>query len=268
MVKKGLIGAALGAGALALLFGTSAPSYLKTALHKVRHTAKDAVPIPFQIDRARQEIADLEPAIKQNIEAFVNEQVEIDHLKNEILATRQNLEKEGRDLALLRNTLDNGETLRTSDVSYTPEDVKAELGRRLDHYKAVKKILADREQTLKTRKLNLVAARDKLTNMREAKRALEVKIDEIEARHNQIEATQSANEFSLDESALSRVKKTVAELDKRLEVMARVVEAEGRYAEKGILLPIEPGRDVVKEIDAEFGVPSKTSTHASTDKNL
>ena len=41
MVKKGLLGAALGAGALFLVFGTSAPSYVKTAFHKVRQNVKE-----------------------------------------------------------------------------------------------------------------------------------------------------------------------------------------------------------------------------------
>ncbi len=57
MVKKGVIGAALTAGALYLAFGTHAPSYVRTAFHKVRHTAKDSVPIQFDIERARDEIA-------------------------------------------------------------------------------------------------------------------------------------------------------------------------------------------------------------------
>ena len=65
MVKKGLLGAALAAGALYLVFGTSAPSYVRTAFHKVRHNAKDAVPVQFEIDRARDEIAALEPAIQR-----------------------------------------------------------------------------------------------------------------------------------------------------------------------------------------------------------
>ena len=43
MVKKGLLGAALGAGALFLVFGTSAPSYVKTAFHKVRQNVKESV---------------------------------------------------------------------------------------------------------------------------------------------------------------------------------------------------------------------------------
>jgi hypothetical protein len=35
IMKKGLLGAALSAGALFLVFGTSAPSYVRTAFHKV-----------------------------------------------------------------------------------------------------------------------------------------------------------------------------------------------------------------------------------------
>src|SRR5438067_413748 len=90
MVKKGIVGAALGAGALALLFGTSAPSYIKTAFCKVRQTAKGSVPIQFEIDRARQEVVDLEPAIHQNLENLTRAEVDAEHLQAEIVATRDN----------------------------------------------------------------------------------------------------------------------------------------------------------------------------------
>ena len=44
MVKKGVLGAVLGAGTLFLVFGTSAPSYVKTAFHKFRQGAKTQFP--------------------------------------------------------------------------------------------------------------------------------------------------------------------------------------------------------------------------------
>ena len=91
MVKKAVLGAALGAGALYLVFGTSAPSYVRTAFCKVRHNAKDAVPVQFEIDRAREEIADLEPAIKDNIETLARAEVEVEHLDREIVTTQDNL---------------------------------------------------------------------------------------------------------------------------------------------------------------------------------
>src|SRR6516225_3783781 len=98
MVKKGLIGAALGAGALFLVFGTHAPSYMKTAFHKVRHDVKNAVPMPFDIDRARQEIASLEPAIKDSIEKLARSEVEAEHLNTEILKLRTNMDNEKKAL--------------------------------------------------------------------------------------------------------------------------------------------------------------------------
>ena len=84
MVKKGLLGAALGAGTLFLVFGTSAPSYVKTAFHKVRQGAKDAVNPQFEIDRARQDIASLKPMFDQNKETLARAEVEAEHLEREI----------------------------------------------------------------------------------------------------------------------------------------------------------------------------------------
>ena len=67
LIKKAVVGTALGAGALYLAFGTSAPGYVRTVVQKFRANAKSAVPVQFEIDRAREEIASLEPAIKDGI---------------------------------------------------------------------------------------------------------------------------------------------------------------------------------------------------------
>src|SRR6516162_11439972 len=84
MVKKALIGAALGAGTLFLVFGTHAPSYMKTAYKQVRRDVKDAVPLPFDIERAREEIASLEPAIRENIEKLARAEVDVEGLETDI----------------------------------------------------------------------------------------------------------------------------------------------------------------------------------------
>jgi DNA repair exonuclease SbcCD ATPase subunit len=254
MVKKGVVGAMLGAGALALLFGTAAPSYVKTAFSRVRHEAKDAVPVAFEIDRARQQVAELEPAIHENIETIARAEVEIEHLQDEIAVTQANLEREQKALLALREHVDDGDVYLTGGVSYTAEEVQAELARRFDHYKTVASILTDKEETLKMRKQALIAARKHNDELRSAKAALMTRIEAIETRLRQIEAAQSANEYNFDNSALSRAKATVSELSKRVEVMARVAEQEGRFSGSVPML-LEPGRDIVSEIDAEFAAP-------------
>jgi len=257
------VGVGLGALALGLLFGTSAPSYVRTAFHKVRHSAHDAVPIQFEIDRARQEIAALEPAIHDNIEAMVNSEVDVKHLEREIVTFRENLDREAKEMLALNESLKSGRFQLASGVSYSAEEIKADLARRLDQYRRGKQILADKEETLKIRQQNVQAAKTTLNEMAAQKKALTTKVEAIEARLKQIEATRATNEFSFDDSALAHAKQTVSDLDRRLEVMARVAEQEGRYAEKGIPVPVEAGRDVAKEIDAEFATPT-----SATDKSL
>jgi len=261
MVKKGLIGAALGAGALFLVFGTRTPSYVKTAYHKVRDNAKSAIPLPFDIERARQEIASLEPAIKENIEKLARAEVEIEHLDREIATIRSNMEAEKTAMLTLRESLKSGEYRLAGHgrVAYTEDEVKSDLARRLDLYNSTKAILESRESTLKAKQNEVVAFRKKLETMMAQKKALNARLNQIEAKLAEIEATQASNEFQLDGSALARARETVTELEKRLDVMARAAEMEGRYAESGVPVLVDPGRDVLREIDAEFGPANESA---------
>jgi chromosome segregation ATPase len=267
LVKKGVLGAALGAGALFLVFGISAPSYVRTAFHKARHSAQDRIPTQFQIDRARDEVANLEPAIIENRETLARAEVDVEHLENEIAATQANLAVEKRELLSLRDSVKNGDYRLAGHVAFSPEEIKANLASKLDHYKAVSRVIEEKEATLKARQKAVSAARLQMTNLVTAKRNLMTKLEGIEAKLRMIEATQGKNEFTFDDSALSRAKQTIADLEKRLEVKARVAEIEGRFSDGGLPV-LEPGRDVVREIDAEFGTPVKGTETKTGDKSL
>jgi len=268
LAKKVVLGSALVASGLYLAFGTSAPSYVRTAFHKVRHNAKDAVPVQFEIDRAREEIASLEPAIKDNIEVLARAEVETEHLEREIAATRGNLTTEKKAMLSLREGLDRGDYRLAGRVSFTADEVKAELAHKLDRYRNINKILEEKEATLKAKQKAVIAARKQLANMAATKKALQVKLDGIEAHLKMIEATKATNEFDFDDTALARAKSTVSDLEKRLEVMERKAEMEGHFVETGIPGSVEPGRDVVKEIDDEFGQAEKGAQPNSTGKSL
>lgn len=266
LVKKSVVGAALGAGTLFLVFGTHAPSYVKTAFHKVRRDAKDMVPLPFDIDRAREEIASLEPAIRENIEKLARAEVDVEHLDKEVAAIRTNMDVEKTAMLTLRESLKTGDYRLAghSRVAYTEDEVKNDLARRYDSYNNVKKILEAKESTIKAKQSEIVAFRKQLVTMMAQKKTLTTKLDEIEARLRQIEATQTSNEFQLDGGALSHARETVADLEKKLEVMARKAEMEGRYAESGVPVEVNPTRDVVQEIDAEFTPASAPGAEPKT----
>jgi hypothetical protein len=265
LIKKGILGAALGAGALYMVFGTSAPSYVRTAFHKVRDNAKSAVPVQFDIDRARDEIQNLEPAIKEGITQYVRAESEIDDLTGEIAKTKANLEKEKVVMQTMNDGLKTGEYRLAGTVSYTADEIKADLGRRLDSYKLNSRLVESREQTLKARTKTLAAIKDHLNQMATTKKTLMAKIEGIEARLKMIETTRESRDFNFDDSALSSAKATVAGLEKKLNELARQAELEGRYSDTGVPIAVEPNRDVMKEADALLGTPAKKT---GNDKSL
>ena len=266
IVKKGLLGAALGAGTLFLVFGTSAPSYIKTAFCKVRQSAKDAIDPQFEIERARTEIASLQPAFDQNKEMLARTEVAAEHLEREIHEVQANLDREKATIMALRDKVKTGDFRLTGHVADTAEEIKAQLINRKDHYFYTAGILKEKQEVLKAKKRTIEAAHKQLENLRAQKSTLLARLANIEAKLQMIEATQARNDFNFDDSALSRAKQAVSELEERLEVMARRAEIEGRYGDlDGKTTFVDPHRDVVKEVDETFG---PTSAPKPGDKSL
>lgn len=262
MVKKGLIGAALGAGLLGLVFGTAAPSYVQTAFHKARHGAKSAVPVEFEIDRARNDIARLDPAIDSGIETLARAMGQVKQVSNQIASLRDELNTEGRQLQAMNKLIQSGDLHLTGGSAYSEKTVKADLARKMDHYKILKTTLAENEQTLVILQENVASARKGLDALKAAKQDLTARVDSAQARLNQIKAARAANRYSFDDSAIGQVKKTVSELETQLEQMSRVDELKEKYLSEGTLVAPDSTRDVSKEIEAEFNNAPKSENSA------
>ena len=215
MVKKGLVGAALASGALFLVFGTSAPSYVKTAFHKVRHGVKGAVPPQFEIERAREAINDLKPMFDQNKETLARAEVEAENLEGEVSTMQANLDQAKKTILAMQNKLKTGEFRLTGHIADTADNLKAELANRLDHYDYTFDTLKQKHEVLEAKRRIIKAAHEQLENLRSQKSLLLAKLAKIEARLRVLEAAQTKNEFNFDGSTLSRAKETIAELEKR-----------------------------------------------------
>ncbi len=268
MIKKGVLSAALGAGALYAAFGTSAPGYVRTAFHNFRHSVKHNVPVQFEIDNARNEINRLEPAIRDNIENLARATVDAEHLERQVVEIRGNMAKEKEILTSLKAKLTTGDTKLAGNLVYTTDEIKADLKGRFDQYKQVNSLLKDKEETLKSKQKSILAAKQQLAQMAITKQKLLTQIASIEARLKMIQTTQESNEFNFDDSALSRAKASVNDLEKRLDVMARTAEMEGKFAGSSIPVIDEPGRDILREIDAEFAPASSSKPAPADEKSL
>lgn len=272
IVKKGLLGAALGAGTLFLVFGTAAPSYVKTAFHKGRQIAKDAVDPQFDIDRARDMIANLKPMIEQNIEVLARAEYEAENLEREVIAVQANLDGEKKSMLSLRDSLKTGDFRLAGHVADTADEVKADLAHRLDHFNFTTDLLKTKQAELKAKRKTIKAAYEQLETLRSQKSTLLTKLNNIEAQLRLIEATQAKNEFHFDGSALANAKQTVAELEAKLQILAKRAQLEGRYTEdlNGTTSStyVDPNRDVVKEVDDALGESARPSSSKTGDKSL
>jgi len=254
MIKKGLLGAAVGAGTLFLVFGTSAPSYVRTAFHKVRENVKESIDPQFDIDRARQEIESLKPMFDQNKETLARAEVDAENLESEVATMQVKLEKEKKTILAMQQKLKAGDFRLTGHVTDTADEVKAQLANRLDHYDYASDTLKQKREILKAKQKIIQTAHEHLDNLREQKGTLLAKLANIEARLKVLEATQSKNDFNFDGSALSRAKQTISELEKRLNVMAHRADIDGRYGDlDSAPTCVDPHRDVIKEVDEKFG---------------
>ena len=137
-----------GVNALALgglVLGTSMVSYVRTAKNEVATAVEDAIPIEFQLKRAKDMLAnELEPEIRKMKHAVAESQVSVEHLQAK-LNEKQEIVTQRRAEIMARNDQLKSQktTFLVNDVSYTKAELEEDLGKRFDRFKT-------REQTVKT----------------------------------------------------------------------------------------------------------------------
>jgi hypothetical protein len=256
LTKFGLL--AIGAVALAggLAFGTDAFSYVTSSTRSVRSAVKDAVPIEFQLRRARDLVDDIIPEMHANIRLIAHQEVEIDALKRDIEQSRQRLAEERTKITKLRDALaSKNESFSFSGVSYTREQVKDDLARRLENVKEAELVLSSKERLLSNQSKALAVAMQALERTRSQKALLESQIAALASQHKLLQATSAGSTVLVDTSKLAQSERLILEVKKQLDVSERVLAHEARFT-RAIKVDAVSERDVMTEAE-EYLAASK-----------
>lgn len=269
IAKKAVIGAVAAAVLSTLVFGRDVVSYVKTFGSSARDAIKAEVPIEFEIQRARDMVANLVPDIRQCMHVIAEEEVNVEHLSKEIARAENDLGKQKDEILALRRHVDSGrQVYQTSSRSYSCNEVKRDLSSRFDRYKTAETTIASKRQILQAREQSVIAAREKLEGMLNEKRNMEVQLENLDARLKTVQAAQTASSVQLDDSQLARAKKLIGELNKQLDVAQKMLDADGKFTG---LIPVETAsqvpEDLSNQIDEYFGKSSKP-TPTTTDKTV
>lgn len=252
MLKKALttgLGIVLGS---TLLFGTGAWSYVKTACNRVGQAAEDSVPIDFQIDRARQMVADLAPEVRQSMHVIAKEEIALESLDKQIASAEEKADKSKGEILRLQSDLSDGRTVfRYAGHSYSREEVTEDLSRRFSRFKVTDETLDHLRGMRDARSKNLDAARKKLTAMISAQKKLETDIANLEAKRKLVEVAQASSEVVFDDSQLAQAKELISDIRTKLDVAAKLANADVNvHAE--IPLDAEESADVTEQVAAYF----------------
>jgi hypothetical protein len=227
MIKKALfVVAGLGITTV-VLFGRDAASYVSTTYHKLTDSVQESVPIEFQIDRAREMVRDLEPEIRRSMHVIAKEEVALEQLNQQIDVSQQKADKDKRDILRLQADLGQGKELyRYASRSYSCDEVKQDLSRRFNRFKVADDTLSSMKQMRDARQKNLDAAQQKLAAMVNARRKLDTDVLNLEAKRKLVEVAEASSEYVFDDSQLARCKELITDIRTRLDVAAKLANAD------------------------------------------
>jgi chromosome segregation ATPase len=251
IVKKGLIGAGLATAALVWIYGSKTWDVVSTKAEKARQTVQASITsFEDEIALARKQVQNLDPAIDNGIEALAKLEDSVLEVQNEIVAVKTEMGAKSHKIERLSASLDKPGVHRVGGSSAASHRTEALLAYEIDGYKQAKNTLQLKENTLAFRVAQKQRAYDDLMEMKARRRALWSKIQEIEARHKALEASQDFNEFNIDTSPLAQAQKTVDELDRKVSLESRKNELRSEFSDRPALPSgLEPGRDVRREAE-------------------
>jgi hypothetical protein len=252
MIKRTIL-VVTGLGVTTLvLFGRDAASYVSTTYHKLTSSVTDRVPVEFQIDRAKQMVRDLDPEIRHSMHVIAKEEVALEQLNQQIDSSQTKADGEKKDILRLQSDLgQNKRVYQYASHTYTPDQVKQDLSRRFSRFKVADDTLASMKQMRDARQKNLDAAQQKLAAMVSARRKLEVDVQNLEAKRKLVEVAQASSDYVFDDSQLARAKDLINDIRTRLDVAAKLANADVNVETEIPLNDAAPA-DITDQVTAYF----------------
>jgi hypothetical protein len=253
--KLGILALIVLAG-LFVFHRTNLGSYVCTAWANVTQGVKRQVPLEFEVDRIRHEIAHLDDDMRAQLSPIAEEMATVKTLRRKVQVTRFNLKNEKASLLALTRQLESGtKFISTGDEEYSAEDMKAKLTSDFAAYQRCEAELKSQEQLLAAKEQSLKAVRDQLASMKTLKRDLEVQLAQLEAELKTVRLAQTKDKYQLDDSRLSDIKASLADIEHRLNVERAKTELNGHFASPAVPAHkrIRPTAELTAAVKKYFG---------------
>ena len=242
-----------------ILFGNDVVSYAKSSLKFTQETAKESIPIEFELRRAKDLLEEIIPEIHANVQMIATEEVEIATLKKEMEDSAKSVADEKARVSKLRSELaKNQESYTFGNKVYTRGEVTEELAWRFERLKEAEMVLESKKRLMGARENSLKSATELLEKTRSQKRLLASKIEGLESQHRLVKATAIGSGIKIDNSKLAQTEKLIGDIKKRLDVAERVLSHESKFVQNTDIDIVEE-KDLVEKVDEYFAQRTETA---------
>lgn len=258
MLKKLILVGVVAAVAMVGLRGTRFLGYAKQELADARDWVDDQVPVEKKIEQMRKDVANLDRDVEHVKDGLAREIVEVRDLTTEVGKLRASVETEQKGL------VKRGEEVKsaTEYVSYgramiPVAEAKELLKQSVDTHIKRKQQLASMEKTLTHRERIKDTLEKQLDSMLKQKQELRAAIDAVEAEYKALQLQQMESKYQRDDTRLARVKESLSDLRKKLDIEREKLKLSPRVYE-----PETPAvTQSVDDILAPITRPATTTIH-------
>jgi hypothetical protein len=189
------------------------------------------------------------PEINKSLHVIAEQQVEVENLEQTIAHKQAALEDQEEAILALNADLKSGDTKFVyAGHKYTAAEVQRDLAERFNRFKVAEETVKAQHEILDAKQKALKANTSKLEGMLSQKKDLEVQLERLEAKLRTVEARKQISSLEIDDSKLAKAKSLIKEIDKKLDVQARMLDAEGNFTG---LIPVETKTEVPVDISEQ-----------------
>ena len=256
MCKKltlGVLGLLLVGG---FLFGGKIIPYAQTAVSKIRSSAQESVPVSFQIDAAKKQLAKIGPEIHNMGFQIAKETVQVKRLGADLDRQDKMLKTSYEKMMTLREHVQSGEGtyVATNGKAYKTTRVEEDLRHRFTMYQTAAKTKEKQSEILRIRTKSLETAYAKMEEAKAQQRELEVQIENLTARSRMNDVIATAGQLDIDNSQLSKTRQMLDDIDALISAKEEFLNIAPEYYGQ---IPVGEEEtvsdtDILDEMDAYF----------------
>jgi chromosome segregation ATPase len=237
-------------------------SYASTVWSQVRAETKNAVPTRFEIERVRNEIANLDGDVGTMIRPIAEYKAAVVRLHKDIAKSEQALEEQkGILLSMTKDLEGNPTVLVYAGEEYSADRVRHKLNKDFKSYQRLEGKVKSLRKLLEAKETSLKATQEQLAKVISKKREYELRLAQLEADEETLQIARIGSSLQIDTSRATQIEAALADIEDRQNVQ----RAEAEY-KSGLLandvIPVKERGQPVTDVQSIRNYLEGSSTEA------